>query len=565
VTRDDLDLLIHRWFEKTLSPEDEERLFEAIRSDAAAADRFVELGEIESGLVESMRAEADLPEEIRVTARASRRTVRLAAPARTALWPVFAAAGILTALVTLVVLAFSTPAPRGEARRAPEPPADDSVQKLVDEARRKARQEMAGRQARLAEIERERERLEKARTKAIEEKQPELQRQVEANLQRIDTERKEETTKLEMAREELERETPAPPVLTEVKAVAATVERVEGEASLKAGQDVLVGEGLETRGAKSLAVLKFDDGTRLELRGDTSIRDLKIVGGKRVTLSRGILAASVAKQSVGMIFLTSQAEVRVLGTRLTLSLSADATRVEVEEGRVRMKRLPDGATSEVVAGHFAVAARGLPMAPKLITLVRAFQDGVSPTADYAGTRDAAISMLSPTSNLGTQEFVRVHRSNDNNFNALFKWDVSSLPPGSRVISAEITFWVTGAAPGASYRVHELRRPWEELETTWKVYAGSNAWQTPGAQADLDRGTKVLGVLSPGTAPLLYTFPLNDAGIVTVQGWINAPVSNNGIVVTGTALTNAWEFNSRESAPPERRPKLSITYIPGAGR
>ena len=51
----------------------------------------------------------------------------------------------------------------------------------------------------------------------------------------------------------------------------------------------------------------------------------------------------------------------------------------------------------------------------------------------------------------------------------------------------------------------------------------------------------------------------------MQAWINAPAGNHGIAVASVQQNNAWEFNSRESAPPERRPRLSVTYIPAIGK
>jgi hypothetical protein len=59
-----------------------------------------------------------------------------------------------------------------------------------------------------------------------------------------------------------------------------------------------------------------------------------------------------------MLFTTPHAEVTVLGTRLALTVSAEATRLEVQEGRVRITRLPDRASVEVKAGQFAVARAG---------------------------------------------------------------------------------------------------------------------------------------------------------------------------------------------------------------
>jgi len=82
--------------------------------------------------------------------------------------------------------------------------------------------------------------------------------------------------------------------------------------------------------------------------------------GKSLTLVRGVLTADVRKQPADqpMVITTPQGEATVLGTKLRLTVEPDekgSTRLEVEEGKVRLKRLVDGKTVGVDSGHFAVA------------------------------------------------------------------------------------------------------------------------------------------------------------------------------------------------------------------
>ncbi len=107
--------------------------------------------------------------------------------------------------------------------------------------------------------------------------------------------------------------------------------------------------------------MRLTDGTRLELGGDTSLASIaEETAGRRLRLDGGALAAEVVRQAPGrgLVFATPHAEARVLGTRLALSVSTDATRLEVREGRVRLTRLPDRAGADVGPGQFAVAAKG---------------------------------------------------------------------------------------------------------------------------------------------------------------------------------------------------------------
>lgn len=175
-------------------------------------------------------------------------------------------------------------------------------------------------------------------------------------------------------------EAPKPETATAAASAAARVERLAGEIYVLAaagrdpareGQPLAPGQGLQTVGPDSLAVVAYADGTRLELGGDTTVRGLSDSGaapgaGKRAELAQGALAADVFRQPPGrpMTFTTPHAEATVLGTRLRLSVAPAATRLEVQEGRVRFTRRPDGAPVEVKAGFYAVAAPGLAPQPK---------------------------------------------------------------------------------------------------------------------------------------------------------------------------------------------------------
>jgi len=172
--------------------------------------------------------------------------------------------------------------------------------------------------------------------------------------------------------------TPAPTPAPAPLPVLATIDRVEGEvydlagggrAAVKPGHKLTAAADLETAPRNGLAVLLFDDGTRLLLDADTRVDSFQAAGGKRVTLKRGAISARIAKQPAGepMIFATATAEARVLGTRLTLSVTPTSTRLDVREGKVRMTRKDDGQTVDVTTEHYAVAGKGLSMSPKPMT------------------------------------------------------------------------------------------------------------------------------------------------------------------------------------------------------
>jgi hypothetical protein len=538
---DDLDLLLHRYFEDKLSAGEEFRLWSRVRADPAAAERFVEWAELESALSETVIAQASVPRGVPLPGRTSRR-YRPSFENRPPRWaiPCAAAAGVLGAVLLLSALAPRPPAPKPPA--APEPV-----------------------EARPAPV---------ARARAPE-PAPAAPAAPVTNVPSIPP-RPPAARPAEAAPpipEPAAPPPPAPPPVAgppkaappETRTALLAVDRAEGDAFIvtasgrrpaRAGEGVVAGEGLETSGAKAMVSARFEDGTRVELLGPAA---LQAAEARSMLVTRGTVHASVVRHKQPFVVTTPHAEIRVLGTRFRVTV-ADATRVEVDEGRVRCRRLSDGASVDVAAGQVAVAGKGVTLAARAQTLVRSFQDGVSPAPDYAGTRDTSLSWRAPGANLGAAEFLPVHKANDSQFHALVKWDVSAIPPGSRVVAAEAALFVTGVAAGPGYRAYEVRRPWEELEATWKAATSSAPWQIAGAQSDQDRGSRVLFTLAPEAAGW-RTFPLTEAGLAAVQAWVNAPAANHGILIASPVGHNMWEFYSRESSSPERRPKLTVTYLP----
>jgi ferric-dicitrate binding protein FerR (iron transport regulator) len=142
----------------------------------------------------------------------------------------------------------------------------------------------------------------------------------------------------------------------------AQVDRVQGNVlrggtPLSAGQTLYAGEVLETD-AKGRVVLRYDDGTQVDLAPGSRARDFAAEGGKRIVLERGSLTGDVRRQPADqpMIVRTPDGEARVLGTRFTLSVGSGSSRLDVEKGLVRLTRLSDGKAADVAAGQMAVAS-----------------------------------------------------------------------------------------------------------------------------------------------------------------------------------------------------------------
>lgn len=121
-------------------------------------------------------------------------------------------------------------------------------------------------------------------------------------------------------------------------------------------------ETIET-GADGTVDLAYADGTRITLQAESMLRySAPAAGagkvGKLLLLERGALNAvvSVQPQKSPLVVVTPHAEATVLGTELNLLVTAQATRLDVKKGLVRLKRQSDGRVENVAAGQFAAVA-----------------------------------------------------------------------------------------------------------------------------------------------------------------------------------------------------------------
>jgi len=184
---------------------------------------------------------------------------------------------------------------------------------------------------------------------------------------------------------------PAPASSTPTVAVVpvARIERAEGSVQLvrpgaadrmpaAEGKDIPRGAGLVTGAAGSRAVVKYPDGTRLEVGPETTIASFTqwrargaapgAAGGKYLLLQQGTLTADVAAQPKGipMILGTPLADIQVLGTRLAVAAGPESTRVEVRQGAVAVMRRSDRAAVSVRAGQVVETGPSGPLAVKAI-------------------------------------------------------------------------------------------------------------------------------------------------------------------------------------------------------
>ncbi|MEO6742798.1 MAG: FecR family protein [Chthoniobacteraceae bacterium] len=114
---------------------------------------------------------------------------------------------------------------------------------------------------------------------------------------------------------------------------------------------------LTVEGEGASAQMRFADGTLITFPGDSEVA-FSDDGQKRLVLRRGTFTAQVTPQPRGkpMLVRTATAEMEVLGTVFAVSAEAGDTSLNVESGRVKLRRLVDGKDIEVASQQSVVAS-----------------------------------------------------------------------------------------------------------------------------------------------------------------------------------------------------------------
>lgn len=146
----------------------------------------------------------------------------------------------------------------------------------------------------------------------------------------------------------------------------ATLRAIEGEATINSaagshaaevGDLLRTGETLRLASETARAALEYPDGTQVRMHSGTVVR-APARGTIRLELLAGSLEVDAAKQHPDhpLIFATQHARYVVLGTRFRLYHEQEASRLELDEGQVRMERPASGETVNIEAGSVAIAA-----------------------------------------------------------------------------------------------------------------------------------------------------------------------------------------------------------------
>ncbi len=174
-----------------------------------------------------------------------------------------------------------------------------------------------------------------------------------------------------------------------------------------------------------------------------------------------------------------------------------------------------------------------------------FVSGRAFGATYYATADTHVNQGSPTTNYGSWDAAYAGANGDNEYWALFKWDLSSLT-NVTITSAIARFYCSDYLGNLmTPEVYKVTSSWNEGSVTWNTkpsYGGSDI-----GHDDLD---------SSGW------FEVDASALITiVQGWVDSSSTNYGLVIRHDAYGDLRlaEFRTKEYSGGTYKAQLIVTY------
>ena len=141
-----------------------------------------------------------------------------------------------------------------------------------------------------------------------------------------------------------------------------------------------------------------------------------------------------------------------------------------------------------------------------------------------------------------------------------KFDLSSLPSGISILSADLNLWLAAVSNDTSIDVslHAVNTPWTEYSASWKYADVGKSWTKDGGDFNVNQiTTQNIGDLTP--LSVNYKWSLTP---YMIEKWVNNSESNIGFILKSTNenLNSYKKFISGDdTSNPSNTPLLSITY------
>ncbi len=177
--------------------------------------------------------------------------------------------------------------------------------------------------------------------------------------------------------------------------------------------------------------------------------------------------------------------------------------------------------------------------------------------------DTYLSQAATGTNYGSCNRLYTGLSSSSRARSLVIFNLSSIPAGSTIISANLVMTKTGGSNSTATNigVHRVTNPWTEntgscsgrsRPANWNQRMTSTNWTTAGG----DFSSTAESTISVSTNAT-YTWNVKNL----VQAWVNGTFANNGLMLKRTTegSSNQKYFASSEATTASQRPRLEIVY------
>ncbi|HUY03593.1 MAG TPA: DNRLRE domain-containing protein [Rhodocyclaceae bacterium] len=172
--------------------------------------------------------------------------------------------------------------------------------------------------------------------------------------------------------------------------------------------------------------------------------------------------------------------------------------------------------------------------------------------------DTSIRSSIPNKNYGADTSLAIQ---NNHAEALVQFDLSSLPAGSKILSAQFSLYHQSGG-NDTVSAFGLTQSWTEgtgagdSGATWNTYDGSHSWAAAGGDYDPAAGNAI-------ALPAINTWATWDLTAWT-SAWLAGIQPNYGIVLVATSGGLNSFVSSDEPSNITQRPKLDVSFLPPCG-
>ena len=185
------------------------------------------------------------------------------------------------------------------------------------------------------------------------------------------------------------------------------------------------------------------------------------------------------------------------------------------------------------------------------------------TLTFTPSADTWLNENQTGRNYGSCTTLQIDRETNDKNRALLKFDLSSIPVGATVTSVTLRMQATAVQTNTSFSIdaHSVSNAWSE--GTLCDANGNSNWNnrtaSPWTAAGGDYSGTILSSVAVTTTGS-YTWPSGANFVSAVQGWVNIPSGNNGLLLK---FNNEAAGNNQEkkfsSATGTSAPELTVTY------